>query len=104
MDYLLESTNEMQKRARAQNDEHCRKHEQHHRNCQLGAQLVSSLLQLGDALPPKVDSNAAQSLPQRRSVLQALADHRSKAAKTIRLGAQLLECFSTARQYAQIVE
>src|SRR3982751_6363128 len=93
----LECTSEMQKRAPAQNNEHGRKHEQHHRNSQLGAQLVSSLLQLGDALPPKVDGDTAQGVPERRSVLKALTDNRSKAAKPIRLGAQLLECFTAVR-------
>src|SRR6476659_5089606 len=94
----------MQKRTRAENDKHGRPQEKHHRNGQLGAELVSPFLKLGNTLPPEVDGDGPQSLAQRRSILQALADHNPEAAKSLRSGPQFLECVGAIRQNPEIIE
>ena len=80
---MLKRTYEVQKRTSTQNDEHGGKQEQHHRNGQLGAELVCSFFKLGNTFPPEVDSDTPQSLAHRRSVLQALSDHGAESAKPI---------------------
>src|SRR6516225_2608698 len=80
---LLEHMNQAQKRTSTQNDEHGWKQKQHHRNSELDAELVCSFFQLGNTFSPKVDSDGAQSLAQRRTVLQALAEHGAEAPKSV---------------------
>src|SRR3954452_21340324 len=101
---IADRMNEGQNRTSTDNDEHGWKHEQHHRNSQLGAQLVCFFFQLGDTFSPQVDSDTAQRLAQRRSVLQALADHGADPTKSIRRSPEFLECVAAIWQYPEVIE
>jgi len=53
---------------------------------------------------PEVGSDTAQSLAQRRSVLQALAHHGSESLKSIRRRSEFIECVAAIWQYPEIIK